>query len=72
MQIIFGSAEGREAVSAMYGQSPINLVWIRKLRDLLQSLLCQLLPIIPSTCEPLHISEVGAGTTGKSAQIIPT
>lgn len=72
VQLIFGSAEGRETVSAMYGQSPINLVWIRQLRDLLQGLLCRLLPSLPSdTCEPLHILEVGAGTAGTSAQIIP-
>lgn len=72
VQLIFGSAEGRETVSAMYGQSPINLVWIRQLRDLLQGLMCRLLPSLPGdTCEPLRILEVGAGTTGTSAQIIP-
>lgn len=72
VQLIFGSAEGRETVSAMYGQSPINLVWIRQLRDLLKGLLGLLLPSLPSeTCEPLRILEVGAGTTGTSAQIIP-
>lgn len=71
VQIIFGTTKGRETVSAMYGQSPINLVWIRQLRDFLRNLLSRLLPTTTTHEKPLNILEVGAGTAGTTAQIVP-
>ena len=76
VQIIFGSAEGRKIVSAMYGQSPINLVWIRQLSDFLKNLVSRGVPIAPPAVDAegsdtLKILEVGAGTGGTTAQILP-
>lgn len=68
LQILFGSASGRAAASAMYGHSPINVVWIRQLRDFLRSLVARL---APSVTEPLQVFEIGAGTGGTTANIVP-
>lgn len=67
IQIIFGSPESRDIISGMYGQSPINVVWISMLKDFLRSLISRL----PSMNEPLKIFEIGAGTGGTTAKIIP-
>lgn len=67
IQIIFGSPESRDIISGMYGQSPINVVWISMLKDFLRSLISRL----PSMHEPLKIFEIGAGTGGTTAKIIP-
>ena len=53
----------------MYGHSPINVVWIRQLRDFLRSLIARLAPTV--TTEPLNIFEIGAGTGGTTASIVP-
>ncbi|KAI0170256.1 polyketide synthase [Pestalotiopsis sp. NC0098] len=62
IQIIFGSPESRDIISGMYGQSPINVVWIRlPAKSHLQT----------AIHEPLKIFEIGAGTGGTTAKIIP-
>ncbi|KAI3338233.1 BcPKS17, polyketide synthase [Ustulina deusta] len=66
LQVIFGTSEGREAASAMYGQSPINLVWITQLSDFLRHLISRL----PRTTEALKIFEIGAGTGGTTTKLI--
>jgi SAM-dependent methyltransferase len=65
LQLIFGSAEGREIATAMYGQSPINLAWIKQIEDFLQKLLSRL----PQDGGPVKILEMGAGTGGTTARI---
>ncbi|KAI4597211.1 hypothetical protein KJ359_004723 [Pestalotiopsis sp. 9143b] len=67
IQIMFGSPETRDIISGMYGQSPINVVWINMLKDFLRSLISRL----PSMNEPLKIFEIGAGTGGTTSKIIP-
>lgn len=67
IQIMFGSPETRDIISGMYGQSPINVVWISMLKDFLRSLISRL----PSMNEPLKIFEIGAGTGGTTSKIIP-
>lgn len=75
VQVIFGSAAGCKIVSAMYGQSPINMVWIQQLRDFLQNFVSRVFPPPPTGetyhGETLKILEVGAGTGGTTAQILP-
>ena len=67
LQLIFGSAEGREIASGMYGQSPINIVWIKQIEEFLQNLLSKL----PKDGGPIKILEMGAGTGGTTARIVP-
>ncbi|OXV11593.1 hypothetical protein Egran_00646 [Elaphomyces granulatus] len=67
IQLIFGSPEGREIASGMYGQSPINIVWIKQIEDFLKNLLSKL----PKDGGPIKILEMGAGTGGTTAKIVP-
>ncbi|KAM0804922.1 polyketide synthase [Usnea florida] len=67
IQLIFGSQEGRDIVSSMYGKSPINLAWVRQMEDFLKRLLTKL----PADGDPINIFEMGAGTGGTTAILIP-
>ena len=67
LQLIFGTVEGREIASAMYGQSPINLVWIKQIEDFLERLISKL----PASGGPIKILEMGAGTGGTTARMVP-
>ncbi|KAI2642650.1 BcPKS17, polyketide synthase [Xylaria nigripes] len=67
LQLLFGTSEGKQMSSAMYGESPINVVWINQIRDFLRHLVASL----PRTTEALKILEVGAGTGGTTARLIP-
>lgn len=67
LQLIFGTPEGREIASAMYGQSPINMVWIKQIEDFLKRLLSKL----PTDGGPIKILEMGAGTGGTTARMVP-
>jgi acyl carrier protein/nucleoside-diphosphate-sugar epimerase/SAM-dependent methyltransferase len=66
LQLLFGTAEGKENASAMYGQSPINLVWIKQIQFFLRHLLSQ----FPRSGGKVKILEMGAGTGGTTATII--
>ena len=67
LQIIFGTSEGRELVSDVYAKSPINLNWIQQAKWFIE----QLLLTQPKNGEPWHIPEVGAGTGGTTATLVP-
>lgn len=67
LQLLFGSPEGREIASAMYRESPINLVWIRQIEDFLKRLLLR----TSTKVGPIKILEMGAGTGGTTSRIVP-
>ena len=62
VQLIFGSIEGRELVSGLYGRSPINMTFLKQMEDFVQRLLSKL----PKQ-GPIKILEMGAGTGGTTA-----
>lgn len=67
LQLIFGSPEGRHIVSNMYGKSPINLAWVKQMEEFLKNLLSQL----SAGNDEFHILEMGAGTGGTTAILLP-
>jgi acyl transferase domain-containing protein/nucleoside-diphosphate-sugar epimerase/SAM-dependent methyltransferase/acyl carrier protein len=67
LQLIFGTAEGKEIASAMYGKSPINVAWIKQIEDFLTRLMSKL----PTDGGPIKILEMGAGTGGTTARMVP-
>lgn len=67
LQLLFGSPEGREIASAMYRESPINLVWIRQIEDFLKRLLSKQ----SMKAGPINILEMGAGTGGTTSRMVP-
>ncbi|KAM5457936.1 Type I Iterative PKS [Microsporum canis] len=67
VQLIFGSPEGRELVTGLYGKSPINMVWLRQMEDLIRRIILKL----PTNKGPLKILEMGAGTGGTTAILGP-
>ncbi|KAJ5543164.1 type I iterative polyketide synthase [Penicillium sp. DV-2018c] len=68
IQLLFGSAEGRELAGGMYGKSPINVAWLRQLEHFWE----QLMAILPHNAdEPIRILEMGAGTGGTTAGLLP-
>jgi hypothetical protein len=66
IQLFFASAKGREIVTGMYGQSPINVAWIKQIEDFFRSLIKKLLLYEG----PLKILEMGAGTGGTTAKMV--
>ncbi|PWY66076.1 ketoacyl-synt-domain-containing protein [Aspergillus heteromorphus CBS 117.55] len=67
VQLLFGSAEGREQATGMYSQSPINLPWIRQMEFLLQEFFAHL----PAGSGTINILEMGAGTGGTTSIMAP-
>lgn len=67
LQIIFGSAEGRKTVSEVYAVAPLNYTWIKQA----ESFISQLLQRLPANGQPIKILEMGAGTGGTTATIVP-
>ena len=67
LQLLFGSPEGREIASAMYRESPINLVWIKQIEDFLRRLLSRQ----STKAGPIKILEMGAGTGGTTSRMVP-
>lgn len=67
LQIIFGSAAGRKTVSDVYAVAPLNYTWIEQASSFLQELLTRL----PANGEPIKILEMGAGTGGTTATLVP-
>ena len=65
VQLIFGSLEGRELVSGLYGRSPINMTFLKQMENLIKRLLFKL----PKQ-GPIKILEMGAGTGGTTAGMV--
>ncbi|CAI7662355.1 unnamed protein product [Penicillium glandicola] len=68
IQLLFGSAEGRELAAGMYGKSPINVAWLRQLEHFWEQLMAHL---PAQRDEPIRILEMGAGTGGTTAALLP-
>ncbi|TVY85269.1 Citrinin polyketide synthase [Lachnellula suecica] len=67
IQLIFGTPEGKELVAGTYALSPMNTAWISLLERFWKQLLLQL----PKQNEPINILELGAGTGGTTARLVP-
>ncbi|TVY50464.1 Citrinin polyketide synthase, partial [Lachnellula cervina] len=67
IQLIFGTPEGRELVAGTYALSPMNVAWISQLEHFWKQLLLRL----PRQSEPISILELGAGTGGTTARLVP-
>ncbi|PYH43665.1 putative polyketide synthase [Aspergillus saccharolyticus JOP 1030-1] len=70
LQLIFGTKEGQELVSWMYGDESHNVSGYKQMLDFLQRLV-QKLGSRPGT-GPLKILEMGAGTGGGTKWFLPT
>ncbi|KXS94994.1 hypothetical protein AC578_1521 [Pseudocercospora eumusae] len=67
LHLIFGAAEGRKIVSDVYAVAPINYTWIKQATFFVQLLLRSL----PANDRHINILELGAGTGGTTATIVP-
>ncbi|KAK1144930.1 Type I Iterative Polyketide synthase (PKS) [Aspergillus melleus] len=67
LQLIFGTKEGQELVSWMYGDEPHNVSGYKQMLDFIQ----RLAGSIQSTRSPLKILEMGAGTGGGTKWFLP-
>lgn len=67
IKLIFGTEEGRELASGLYGKSLLNLLSIKQMENVLTRITAEL----PSNQGPLRIIELGAGTGGFTANILP-
>ncbi|KAL4809797.1 hypothetical protein BDV18DRAFT_166560 [Aspergillus unguis] len=68
IQVLFGTAEGRELAAGMYGKSPINVAWLRQLQHFWEQFMAQL---PQDRTEPINILEMGSGTGGTTAALVP-
>ena len=67
IQIIFGTDEGRELVSWLYGEFPFNKLSYEIMVDFLKRFIFEL----PMDKGPLKILEMGAGTGGTTKILVP-
>lgn len=67
IKLIFGTEEGRELVTALYGNLLLNELANAQMRDVLTRLIRK----IPHWDGPLRIMELGAGTGGTTKGMIP-
>lgn len=67
IKLIFGNALGRQLVSSLYGEWPINRLMYRQIEDFLSKLSEKIAPGDGT----LRILEMGAGTGGTSQWLIP-
>ncbi|KAF7591019.1 hypothetical protein BBP40_002037 [Aspergillus hancockii] len=70
LQLIFGTKEGQELVSWMYGDEPHNVVGYMQMMDFIQRLVRK---VTTKGVErgPLRILEMGAGTGGGTKRFLP-
>ncbi|KAL4735888.1 hypothetical protein BDV11DRAFT_173426 [Aspergillus similis] len=68
IQLLFGTPEGRDLAAGMYGKSPINVAWLRQLQHFWEHFLAQL---PQDRTEPINILEMGSGTGGTTAALVP-
>ncbi|KAK7717983.1 Type I Iterative PKS [Diaporthe eres] len=67
VRLIFGSDEGRDLVSGLYGDSLLNKLSYKLMEDVLRRLVSKL----PPNSGPLKILEMGAGTGGTTKYLAP-
>ena len=67
IKLVFGTAHGRELVSGLYGEWPLNRVFYKQMEDFLGRLASKL----DGTDGPLKILEMGAGTGGTTRWLVP-
>lgn len=67
IKLIFGSDEGRDLVSGLYGNSPLNKLSYKQMEDILKRLVSKL----PPNFGTLRILEMGAGTGGTTKYLVP-
>ncbi|KAI0010253.1 hypothetical protein F4779DRAFT_616829 [Xylariaceae sp. FL0662B] len=67
IKLIFGTAEGRELVSAMYAEWPLNRLFYKQMEDFLARLVSKL----DMSQGPLKVLEMGAGTGGTTKWLVP-
>ncbi|KAI1378438.1 hypothetical protein F4677DRAFT_466143 [Hypoxylon crocopeplum] len=67
IKLIFGTLEGRELVSGLYAEWPLNRLFYKQMEDFLARL-CSKLDMSEG---PLKILEMGAGTGGTTKWLVP-
>jgi malonyl CoA-acyl carrier protein transacylase/SAM-dependent methyltransferase len=67
VKIIFGDADGRELVTGLYGDWPLNKTYYEQMAEFIKRLVSKL----PTNEGPLKILEMGAGTGGTTKVLIP-
>ncbi|KAL2813938.1 hypothetical protein BDW59DRAFT_167334 [Aspergillus cavernicola] len=67
IKLIFGTEEGRDLVSGLYGDSMLNALSYKMMEDFLKKLIAKL----PTNQGPLKILEMGAGTGGTTKLLVP-
>lgn len=67
IKLIFGTSEGRELVSGLYGDSLLNKLAYKQMEDFIK----RLVPKLPMHEGPLKILEMGAGTGGTTKYLAP-
>lgn len=67
IKLIFNTAEGRELVSGLYGDWPLNRLFYTQMEDFLSRLISKL----NMDGKPLKILEMGAGTGGTTKWLVP-
>ncbi|KAB8226753.1 hypothetical protein BDV33DRAFT_197741 [Aspergillus novoparasiticus] len=70
LQLIFGTKEGQELVSWMYGDEPHNVVGYMQMLDFIKRLI-QKVPLTGAEVGALKILEMGAGTGGGTEWFLP-
>lgn len=67
VKLIFGSDEGRDLVSGLYGESLLNKLSYKQMEKVVKGLVAGL----PTGHGPLKILEMGAGTGGTTQYLVP-
>ena len=67
LKLIFGSDEGRDLVSGLYGDSLLNKLSYTQMEYILKQLVSKLAP----GSRPLRVLEMGAGTGGTTKYLVP-
>ena len=67
IKLIFGTEQGRQLVSGLYGDSQLNKLFYKQMEDFLTRLVSRL----PRNSGPLKILEMGAGTGGTTKYLVP-
>ncbi|KAI1187676.1 putative polyketide synthase [Nemania serpens] len=67
IKLVFGTPEGRELVSGLYGEWPLNRIFYKQMEDFLSRLASKL----HGADGTLKILEMGAGTGGTTRWLVP-
>lgn len=71
LQLIFGTPEGQQLVSWMYGDEPHNVAGYKLMGEIIRRLVERLSPSARKERAPLKILEMGAGTGGGTKWFLP-